>query len=115
MSDLSKDSYQLLCIIYKEYLTRRNSDIPKSRAKYFDSASFVQTSLCPYLTLDDVEESLRELGTAGFLHNFYADNTVYSIVLENDAIVFMENRFKKALLKLLILLLNLFPDYLSRY
>ena len=73
---LTKDSKTVLYRLYKEYLARKKNNAPKIDAKSFGSASMIRDSMFPDWILEDVEESLRELGRNGFLNNLYADDTV---------------------------------------
>ena len=87
---LSNDAKIMLFTLYKEYLDRRNHGFSKSFSKNFQSANFIHQNLFPDLLLEDVEDTLRELGRNNFLNNFYADNTIYYCTLSDDAIVAME-------------------------
>ena len=87
---LTKDSKKLLYILYKEYLNRRNNNVPKIRAVNFQSAESVQANFMPDELLEDVEEYMRELGRNNFLNNSYADDTIYSSNLTDFAICKME-------------------------
>lgn len=104
---MSKDAKFVLYHLYKEYLLRRENHIPKSKAKCFDSAEFIHDTIFPDLNLDDLVESLRELGRNGFLYNSYACDSVYSCEITDDAIVVMENQKKDTLLNVL--------DFISKF
>lgn len=104
---LSKDAKTVLYTLYNEYLTRRKHGSSKSRAKNFVSAASIQENFFPSWLLEDVEETLRELGRNKFLNNLYADDTVYHCELSDSAIVVMENQKKETLLSI--------ADFVSKF
>lgn len=95
--DLTKDSEKLLCILYKSYLEKRKSGIPKSIAKSFGSSHDIHESLCPNWIFEDVDDTCRELSRSGMLNCFWADNIAYYVNLSDLAISYMDNRFKNNL------------------
>lgn len=48
----------------------------------------------------DVDETCRELSRAEYLHNKYADNIAYFVVLSDKAIIYMETRFERKINKI---------------
>lgn len=88
---LTKDAKTMLYKLYKEYSDRRKHGFNKSDSKDFNNAEEIQKNFFPNLLLEDVEDSLRELGRNGFLNNLYADDTVYNCRLSDYAITTMEN------------------------
>ena len=94
---LTKDSDALICALYKDYLQKRKSGIPKGEAKFLGGAEQIQSAIVPKWLLGDVEETLWELCRAGLLDCLSADNTVYMSVLADAGIIYMENRFKDGL------------------
>ncbi|QDW74394.1 hypothetical protein FND36_10335 [Lachnospiraceae bacterium KGMB03038] len=97
---LTKEAKTVLYHMYKEYLVRRDNHIPRSQSKEFGSAENVQSLLFPDWELEDIVDTLRELGRNGFVKNFNADNTVYTCSLTDSAIVKMENQKKETLLSI---------------
>ena len=95
---LTKDAKKILFVLYKEYLDRRDHGISKSNAKDFDSAESIHNKFFSDWSLEDVEDTLRELGRNEYLKNFYADNTVYQCYLSDTAIAELENRPKEIFL-----------------
>lgn len=95
MSDikLSKDADALICLIYKYYLTARDNGISKTQAKHLGSSEDVKSKIIPEWSLDDVDETCKELHKANMLSVLYASNICYDIDLNDDAIIYMENRF----------------------
>lgn len=95
--ELTKDSDALICALYKEYLQKRKDGVPKGRAKVFGGASTVRGNLVPKWSVEDVEETLRELSRAKLMTCIYADDTVYEAILSDQGIIYMENRFKNGI------------------
>lgn len=89
---ISVEADLLLCHIYDEYLKKRNNKVPKATAKFFGSSE-VLIPLVPFMIFEDIDDTCRELGKAGFLFIQYADNICYHISLTDAGIVYMENRF----------------------
>ena len=94
---LTKDSDALICAIYKEYLQRRKDGIPKGKAKSLGSAEDIQRTIVPKWQLGDVEDALWELDRTDLMVCQPGDNTVYYATLDNNGIIYMENRFKNGL------------------
>lgn len=94
---ISKDSYNVLCIIYKIYLDRRNQGLSKSEAIMFDDPDNLINEYSIKINSDDFRYALKELKENGYL-KLYIDD---SFELNNDAVVFMENRFKKGISEVL--------------
>ena len=104
---LSKDAKTDLYTLNKEYLSRRKQGISKSKAKNFDSAQHIDSTLFSDWSLEDIEDTLRELGRNKFLNNYYADQTIYHCELSDPAIVTMENQKKETLLSI--------ADFISKF
>lgn len=104
---LTKEAKTVLYHMYKEYLIRRDNHVSRSKAKEFGSAENIHSFLFPDWELEDVVDTLRELGRNGFVDNFIADDTVYNCDLTDSAIVKMENQKKDALLSVV--------DFVSKF
>lgn len=104
---LTTDAKRMLYVLYQEYLRRRNNGVSKRQAKYFQNAQYIYESFFPNQLLEDVEDTLRELGRNKYLNNLYADDTVYSVQLSDIAIFKMENQTKDALLSI--------ADFISKF
>lgn len=90
---LTKDTDKMLCLIYREYLNRRKSDIPKSEAVMFEHPSMLQTQFLQDYLEDDINSTILELKKNDLI-KAYIDN---SFRLNDSLIVYMENRFKNGL------------------
>lgn len=104
---LTKDAKTVLYKLYKEYSDRRKHGFTKSDSKNFINGEEIQKNFFPNLLLEDVEDSLRELGRNKFLNNLYADGTVYTCSLSEFAIATMENLPKETF--------NSITDFISKF
>lgn len=87
---LSRDADMVVCQIYKEYLKRIESGTPKADAKIFkDVDGFIKTYF-PNMDKMDFVDILSELRQTLNLR-IYVNA---SFQLSNEAIIYMENRFK---------------------
>ena len=94
---LTKESDYLICTLYKEYRKRRSDNMPKSEAKCFGSSEEIYISFMPKAIYEDVDETCKELKRANMLKCFESDFNVLRAELTDDAIIYMENRFKSNL------------------
>lgn len=93
---LTKDADKLACVIYWDYISRREDGEEKAAAKHF--AFGWERELLPNENPQDVIESYRELcrafpGIKKYQHN--------SFTLGDDFIIYMENRFPKGAAQIL--------------
>jgi len=94
---LTKDADALICLLYKQYCQNLKDGVPKIQAKMFGSSEDIQKAITPQWTLENIDETCRELSRSGLLHCFYADDMVYQAWLTDTGIIYMENRFKDGL------------------
>lgn len=90
---LTKDGDKLICVIYKEYLTRRKDGMDKRRARDFGDPSKWPDSMLSKLTREDISETLPELKRAGFIDLYIHDG----FQLKDEAIEYMEQRFPEGI------------------
>lgn len=95
--ELTSDSDALICLMYKAYCNSRNNGINKFQAKQFGSSEDIQSSLTPNWSKEDTLETCRELARANLLDCSYADGIIYTSYLTDQAIIYMESRFKNNL------------------
>lgn len=98
---LTKDADYFICSIYKEYLSKIEQGKPKSNAKYFHNG--VIENLVPKINSADIDDITKELKSAGLI----TKDIIGNIVLQPDAIIYMENRFKKGLIEV--------TDFISKF
>lgn len=88
--ELTKDADKLVCIVYKEYLSKRKSGESKANAKHFNQDFYSGIKPLSDWHPDDIDETINELKRANFVKK-YIDG---GFVLLDDFIIYMENRFK---------------------
>ena len=103
---LTKDADALVCLMYKRFLELRDNGISREEAKFFGGYLAVRDAVMPTANPDDVADYCRELDTAELLRVCYGDGKPSFIWFQDDAIVYMEGRFKSGLSDVL--------DYLSK-
>lgn len=106
---LTKEAKTVLYHMYKEYLIRRDNHVSRSESKEFGSAENIHSFLFPDWELEDVVDTLRELGRNGFVNNFIADDTVCTCTLTDSAIIKMENQKKETLLSVVDFIAKFIP------
>ena len=95
--NLTKDADKAICLIYKEYLSKRNSGIPKKVAKDFSSRDQWPDSFSSELGFLDFLETLNELKADGFVKRFIGGG----FQLEDAGIIYMEQRFPNGIAQVL--------------
>lgn len=107
--NLSRDADKLLCVLYKSFLEKRKSGLSKSDAKSFGSSHDIHEELLATWIFEDVDDTCRELSQNGFLDCFWADDIAYHVWLSDQAVVYMENRFKNGLSEVIGFLADFLP------
>ena len=87
--NLTKDADKAICLIYKEYLARRESGASKKTAKDFSSRDQWPESFPKDAGLPDFLESLNELKSKVFVKRC----VLGGFQLEDEGIIYMEQRF----------------------
>ena len=93
---LTKLADKFLCSTYKTFLVRRAQGYSLDRSKQFKN-NFEQRE--PYIldfNIEDVGDILNELKSVGFVKEWVSGD----FLLTNNAIVYMESRFKNGLIEL---------------
>ncbi|WP_442774231.1 hypothetical protein [Lactococcus hircilactis] len=88
---LTKDSKQLLAIIYKEYLSKINNGVSKNSAKRVGHISDIY-ALVPDWLPDDALETMNGLSRSGYVMNSYGNNTIIDSYLLDKTIIYFENK-----------------------
>lgn len=101
---MTKDADKLLCCIYKIYLERRKSGMSKSDSKEFQDDFYKSDNHLSSWSDDDISDTLEELKKNNHVRLFIDG----SFTLENNAIIYMENRFKNGLTEVLEILSKAF-------
>ena len=95
--EITRESEKLLCMLYKVYLDRRKSGEPRECARQFEDAFFSSAEPFASMNRDDVDDLLQELARKGMLKTFI----VGDCELTDEAIVYLENRFKNGLISVI--------------
>lgn len=103
MSELTKDADKMLCIIYKQYLSKIQNGNSKTASNEFEEDFYKDDKLLSNWHPDDVTTTLLELGRKSYLKIYIGG----SFNLTDRAIIYMENRFKKGLTELI--------DFISKF
>lgn len=98
---LTKDSKELLAIIYKEYSDRINNGIDKRTAKTISGGSDELSRLAPTWLYDDLKETMYELQRKGFLKCQNASNKIYHAWITDELIIYMETVIPRTAKKIL--------------
>ena len=91
---LTHDALKLLKELYSIYDDRRAEGIDRFTAMYFKDAKDIYDTLYAEQDITDLIESIRELSKAGLMQVFWASNTATECRLTNEAVAYMESRFK---------------------
>lgn len=101
---LTKDAQKLVAVAYKEYLEKRKSGVDKTNSKHF-SCSEIHEKYFNDFSLRDYKETVAEMCRA-FNCSMYMDG---GFMLNDFAIVYMENRFKNGIKDVLSFLSQFIP------
>ena len=93
MKNITNDTHNVLCILYKTYLEKRKSGNSKLQAMDFSSYEHFRKEHIPELHPDDMHIAIIELKNNGYVKMFVDGG----FQLTDQAIVLMENEFKNNL------------------
>lgn len=93
MAELTKDADKVLCIIYKQYLSNIKNGNSKVSSNSFEENFHESDKILSRWHPDDVSNSVLELGRKKYLKIYIGGN----FLLTDQAIIYMENRFKNGL------------------
>ncbi|WP_034439165.1 hypothetical protein [Clostridium ihumii] len=106
---LPKESKKLFCILYKQYLKNLKDNMSKSRARFMDNSDYIQKNLYSHLSVDDVSDICRNLHHNDFIECHFGDDLVLDVSITDDAIAFMQHRFKNGIKDLTTFITSLIP------
>ena len=98
---ISNDCDALLCVLYREYCTRRAHGVPISQASYFRDDSSIRENFMPLWPVDDVSDVCWRLVNHGLLFATPGDDKANNVMLTEEGIIYMESRFDGQLEKVL--------------
>lgn len=113
---ISNDCDALLCLLYREYRTRRSYGVPRSKAAYFCDDESIRQNFMPLWCVDDVADVCWQLVRYGLLSALPGDDKANCVTLTDQGIVYMENRFGSQLGKVfdrLVQLSALLPPWVG--
>lgn len=90
---LTKSADAVISALYKSFLEKHKNGKTQSLARYFGGSEYLMNEFFPTWSIDDIDESLRELHAFGLVDCFFCDDTVGELCLSSHGIAFMENRF----------------------
>lgn len=105
MVELSKDARKQLGTLYDTYQTRTKAGMAKPNARDFQFDKMMEIREALGWSQDDLLDTERELRNAGFIKPYMHG----ACRLEEPAILYMENRWKMFVLKLLDIVSKLRP------
>lgn len=102
--NFTKDAQKLVAAAYKEYLEKRKNGVNKANAKFFTPEE-LHTKYFKDFAFKDYKETVAEVCRA-FKCSMHMDG---GFVLNDCAIVYMENRFKNGVVDVLSFLAQFIP------
>ncbi len=102
--DLTREAQKMVAAAYKEYLKKRKAGVSKANAKLF-SEDELYNKYFKSMLLADYDETVREMCRA-FGCKMYING---GFMLSDDAIIYMENRFKNGITDTLSFLAQFIP------
>lgn len=95
--ELTREADELVTVLYRIYLHRRECGSPRRSASYFGTAEQIKERLPRLWHLYDVEDACWELVNAGLLDALPGDDTVNEAKLSDLGIIWNQQRFKRGL------------------
>ena len=103
MIELTKDADKLACSMYKSYLEKRKSGIDKSNARNFELGEIQSYKLCASWSVNDIKSTVAEISLANLGTMYYSGD----LCVNDQFIIYMENRFKNGFLEV--------ADFISKF
>ena len=92
---LSSDSDALICVLYAEYLNRRNHGVSIDRAVCFSSDAVIHRDYFPNWLQEDVTTVCYWLYDRDLISAVPGDDHLKDVQLTEDGIIYMESRFSR--------------------
>lgn len=90
---ISHECDALLCILYREYLTRRSHGVSIDQASYFRDDVSIRENFMPLWSVDDVCTLCWRLVDHGLLFATPGDDKANNVTLTEQGLIYMQNRF----------------------
>lgn len=94
MDNLTNDAKFLISSMYAKYLERRKEQVPKAKARNFQSIDYIKEHIMPEWSREDVLDTCRELSRHGYVNGRFGNNDFYQIFISTEAIAELEVDFK---------------------
>lgn len=92
--ELTNDADYLLCVLYDAYRQRRKQGMPAFDAKLFGGSPEIQEDCIQNWPTHDIDNAASELEYEGLLDCLFEADELIQSFLTNEAIAYMERRFK---------------------
>lgn len=102
---MTKDADKMLCCLYKEYLNRINVGASKTSSREFTPEYIQSDDVLSKWHPDDVLITRTELKNLGYI----TVNIIGKFRLTDEAISYMQNRFKNGLNEVIAFITKLIP------
>ena len=94
---ISKDCDALICVLYREYLTRRTKGDSIELSSYFADDANIRDQFMPKWRVDDIANLCWRLYNHGLLDVTPGDDKANNVCLTEDGLIYMEERFPMGL------------------
>lgn len=91
--ELTKEADAMICVLYREYLTRREHKVSIDNACLFHDDCSIHENFFPQWPLEDVTAVCWQLHRKKLLHASRGDNHANNVFLTEEGIIYMEGRF----------------------
>ena len=92
---LSSDSDALICVLYAEYLNRRNHGVSIDESRSFPDDETIHRDYLPDWLPEDIYTVCIWLSEKGLLRCFAAEEHILEMSFTEDGIIYMETRFAR--------------------
>lgn len=94
--ELTKDADYLLCVLYDAYRQRRKQDVAAFDAKLFGGSEQIQGQYIQDWPTHDIDDAAFALSKKGLIEGLFVEaGELGEFMLTDDAIAYMEHRFKR--------------------
>ena len=105
--NITREADALLAVLYREYCTRRNHQMPIARASYFRDAASIHESFLSDLSAEDIAYLCWELQAQGLLDVTEGDDTANDVTLTRAAVAHLDHKFPRGLSSVVAFLADL--------
>ena len=91
--NISKDCDALLCVLYKQFLSRRAKGNSIERSGYFGDEDEIRNQLMPKWNVEDIGTLCWRLNGHGLFDVSPGDDKANDVSLTEEGLIYMEQRF----------------------